>query len=312
MKKIFYILVLFSLFFLPFSHALAVHVNGYYRSNGTYVNGYERTAPDSSPYNNYGYPGNYNPNTGSITGGSQSTYLNNYYKSSSGLYSAPSISTYSPTYSTYSSTPSCPLHSYSSGSSCKCNSGYLAKNGSCVSADSVCWDDTGYSSSYDILSNSCKCNSGYVLNSAGRCTSADLVCSDKIGVMSRYNSLTNKCECMVGYEFDGLSCKYKSSSSSYSPSYSGSYSGLSSCPANSSASLTSIGKCTCNSGYKINANKDACVEITAKDNDKTCQKDFGTKSKWAGTSNASGTINCICKDGYEFSSKGDKCVKIKK
>ncbi len=38
--------------------ASAVHVNGYYRSNGTYVSGYERTAPDGIPYNNYSYPGN--------------------------------------------------------------------------------------------------------------------------------------------------------------------------------------------------------------------------------------------------------------
>lgn len=30
-----------------------VHVNGYYRENGTYVQPYERTAPDGNPYNNY-------------------------------------------------------------------------------------------------------------------------------------------------------------------------------------------------------------------------------------------------------------------
>jgi|TARA_B100000315_G_scaffold238450_1_gene256256 hypothetical protein len=58
------------------------YVNGYYKSNGTYVSGYLRTSPDSSPYNNYSYPGNYNPNTSRITTGSQSSYLNNYYRSS--------------------------------------------------------------------------------------------------------------------------------------------------------------------------------------------------------------------------------------
>ena len=59
-----------------------VYVNGYIKSNGTYVAPHYRTAPDSNPYNNYSYPGNYNPNKGTITQGSQSSYLNNYYNSS--------------------------------------------------------------------------------------------------------------------------------------------------------------------------------------------------------------------------------------
>lgn len=38
------------------SAALAdVYVNGYYKSNGTYVNPYHRTYPDANPYNNYEY-----------------------------------------------------------------------------------------------------------------------------------------------------------------------------------------------------------------------------------------------------------------
>lgn len=39
-------------------------VNGYTRSNGTYVEPYHRTAPDANPYNNYSTEGNYNPYTG--------------------------------------------------------------------------------------------------------------------------------------------------------------------------------------------------------------------------------------------------------
>ena len=57
----------------------STYVDGYYRSNGTYVDGHFRTCPDSSPYNNYSFPGNYNPNTGRITGGSRSSYIDNYY-----------------------------------------------------------------------------------------------------------------------------------------------------------------------------------------------------------------------------------------
>jgi len=60
-----------------------VYVNGYYRSDGTYVKGHYRTSPDGNPYNNYSFPGNYNPNTGKITGGNKSTYLKNYYDNNS-------------------------------------------------------------------------------------------------------------------------------------------------------------------------------------------------------------------------------------
>ena len=41
-------------------------VNGYSRSNGTYVEPYHRTAPDSNPYNNYSTQGNVNPYTGEV------------------------------------------------------------------------------------------------------------------------------------------------------------------------------------------------------------------------------------------------------
>lgn len=55
-----------------------VRVRGYYRKDGTYVRPHYRTKPDGNPYNNYSFPGNYNPNTGRITGGNPNTYLDNY------------------------------------------------------------------------------------------------------------------------------------------------------------------------------------------------------------------------------------------
>ena len=42
----------------------------------TYVKPHYRTTPDYTPKNNYGYPGNYNPNTGKVTPGNP--YNNNY------------------------------------------------------------------------------------------------------------------------------------------------------------------------------------------------------------------------------------------
>ncbi len=44
--------------------ALADHVNGYMKSNGTYVQGYERSAPNGTVQDNYSYRGNTNPYTG--------------------------------------------------------------------------------------------------------------------------------------------------------------------------------------------------------------------------------------------------------
>lgn len=44
--------------------AKTVNVRGYYRSNGTYVNSYYRTSPNSYRYDNYSARGNYNPYTG--------------------------------------------------------------------------------------------------------------------------------------------------------------------------------------------------------------------------------------------------------
>lgn len=64
-----FLLLLILCFFIIKSFA-QVHVRGYYRSNGTYVQPHERTRPNHTITDNYSYPGNYNPNTGRITGGS--------------------------------------------------------------------------------------------------------------------------------------------------------------------------------------------------------------------------------------------------
>lgn len=41
-------------------------VNGYTRSDGTYVNGYWRSSPNGTPTDNYSYSGNVNPYTGQV------------------------------------------------------------------------------------------------------------------------------------------------------------------------------------------------------------------------------------------------------
>jgi hypothetical protein len=242
MKKYIVKLLLLTAVFIQPMAILAVHVNGYYRSNGTYVNSYERSAPDSSPYNNYGYPGNYNPNTGSITGGNADTYLNNYYNKP--IYTPP---TYYPT------TPTCPSNSYSSGSSCKCNYGYSVSGSSCVSDDSICQNQLGYNSSYDSSIDSCKCSYGYVIGSSGQCVNGNSYCSSKIGIMSSYSSYSKKCECDSGYEFDGSVCSTKTEEK-YAPVIEPKL-----CPINSYVSITDPTKCLCNYGYQNNSSNDGCV-----------------------------------------------------
>ena len=66
MKKTIAIVFLFVFMFLGLvSHAdAATRVKGYYRSNGTYVQPYYRSSPNSTRYDNYSYYGNYNPYTG--------------------------------------------------------------------------------------------------------------------------------------------------------------------------------------------------------------------------------------------------------
>lgn len=48
------------------SAAFAEHVNGYYRSNGTYVNSYERSDRNNTVTDNYSFKGNTNPYTGAV------------------------------------------------------------------------------------------------------------------------------------------------------------------------------------------------------------------------------------------------------
>jgi hypothetical protein len=58
-------------------------VHGYFCRDGTYGQPHSRTVPDGNPYNNYSFPGNYNPNTGRMTGGDPERYLQRYYGSQS-------------------------------------------------------------------------------------------------------------------------------------------------------------------------------------------------------------------------------------
>ena len=59
-------LLIWILFLLPSPASADQYVHGYYRNNGTYVQPYHRSTPDSTVTNNYSYEGNINPYTGSV------------------------------------------------------------------------------------------------------------------------------------------------------------------------------------------------------------------------------------------------------
>jgi len=53
----------------------SVRVRGHFRKDGSYVPPHLRSSPDGNPYNNYSYPGNYNPYTGKEATGNEDSYL---------------------------------------------------------------------------------------------------------------------------------------------------------------------------------------------------------------------------------------------
>jgi hypothetical protein len=109
---------LFLIAFLFFSVVSfsQVSVRGYYRSNGTYVQPHQRTAPNYTRNDNYSTVGNVNPYTGKA--GTQPRDSYSAITTTSSYYSTPTYSnnsTYSaPTRSTYTSTYTPPARTYSS------------------------------------------------------------------------------------------------------------------------------------------------------------------------------------------------------
>ncbi|HZF62739.1 MAG TPA: hypothetical protein VEZ52_14115 [Desulfovibrio sp.] len=70
MKRIFWVLIAFSLIFAPCLIAVdasakgTTSVKGYTKKNGTYVAPHQRTAPNNTKMDNYSTKGNTNPYTG--------------------------------------------------------------------------------------------------------------------------------------------------------------------------------------------------------------------------------------------------------
>lgn len=89
-KSLFFFALLASSF--CYSQTSQVWVDGYTKSNGTYVQGYYKTVPNSTATNNYSYSGNYNPNTGTV--GTKPLYYNSTPTENRTLYTGQNGGTY--------------------------------------------------------------------------------------------------------------------------------------------------------------------------------------------------------------------------
>lgn len=154
-----------------------------------------------------------------------------------------------------------------------------------------------FMSSYNSLSGTCECYSGYVVD-GNSCTSGTSYCWNKYGYNSSYSSLDKSCECDYGYELKYGTCTRieKETTSNY-PLYYPTPTPKSTCPLNSHASLTNPDKCTCDTGYDVNASKTGCVAVTENE---LCQNTYGI--------NVYGKDGlCYCKNGYQWNSGKTAC-----
>jgi hypothetical protein len=60
------LLIAFAILLFTATSIFAGYVNGYYKKNGTYVQGYYRADSNKTVKDNYSYYGNVNPYTGEI------------------------------------------------------------------------------------------------------------------------------------------------------------------------------------------------------------------------------------------------------
>lgn len=315
MKKI--ISAILLIFFISFSCVFAdVYVKGHTKKNGTYVAPHYRSSPDGSPYNNWSYPGNTNPYTGKTAGGSESTYLNNYYNSNS--YSIPSYTSplyVSPSYTSY---PSYVPTSYVSGTDVNsssyesipngyksygilfCNSGTYKSNGSCITAPA---NSTAYG--FDNF----YCNTGYVKDSANTsCVSNNDMCISKYGAYGYYDTSSSQCACGSGSNF------YKNTDGTYT------------CKTYDMVCQNEFGTnshgdkdyCYCNTGYEFSfiSNKKYCIQSvqcstgTTKINNQCIQDTVttdGTQNPQTTSTNTMTDTTCKTTYGSGAELQGDKC-----
>lgn len=91
MKKLLFTFGLMLVASVSFSQS-QTWVNGYTKSNGTYVAGYYKTTPNTTSTDDYTYKSNINPNTGTV--GTKQLYQNTTPKQDRTLYTGSQGGTY--------------------------------------------------------------------------------------------------------------------------------------------------------------------------------------------------------------------------
>ena len=72
------VLLSLSLCVIPVAASAQVYVDGYSRSNGTFVQGHYRSSPNNSVYDNNSYSPSFGGNSGSMQWDSNGMYRPNY------------------------------------------------------------------------------------------------------------------------------------------------------------------------------------------------------------------------------------------
>ena len=160
----------------------------------------------------------------------------------------------------------------SGGLNCGCKSGYVQKNGQCVTYDQDCnteFSNTFFQKIGENGTRICDCKSGYMwTDQRTACVVApvktnDQICQDSYGLNSNW---------------DGTK--------------------------------TSDGRlnCGCQVGYEWNTTRTACIYVPPKTNNQICQEDF-LNSIWNGKLNTGNKPECDCVAGYEWNSAKTACIK---
>ncbi|PZM86328.1 hypothetical protein DLH72_01165 [Candidatus Gracilibacteria bacterium] len=187
MKKLFTLIVSIMILLGTSIEAFAdTWVNGYYKKNGTYVQGHWRSDRNGSKYDNWSTKGNYNPYTGKAGTHKVDGYSNyNYYTPSYNSYN--NYNSYTPSYYNSYSTPT---YNYSNYNKKTCS-------------------DTYGIMSIENLDGTCSCLSGYTFGKDNQCVSKTKYCQENHGYGATYNSLNDQCECSYGYEVKNNQCAIK-------------------------------------------------------------------------------------------------------
>lgn len=90
---------------------------------------------------------------------------------------------------------------------CKCDSGYIVSDNSCITYQDFCWQNFGGNSSYDKDNDRCVCSSGYAWDGKNNtCISLNKICQNNLGSKSYYNSEDKTCNCFQGYYIKDGKC----------------------------------------------------------------------------------------------------------